>query len=62
MDWADGEQDRVYFGIGNHLVASFGERLSYTAAGVNCGWALMGLESNGVTATRWKTTMTKAEE
>jgi len=40
MDWAEGEQDRVYFGIGNHLVASFGERLSYTAAGVNCGWAV----------------------
>jgi hypothetical protein len=48
IDWADGEQDRVYLGIGNHFVASFEERLSYTAAGVNWGWALrLGVDGAG---------------
>jgi len=47
MDWADGEEDRLYFGIGNHFVASFVERLSYTSAGVNCSWAvgLLGVDA-----------------
>jgi hypothetical protein len=67
MDWANGEQDRVYFGIRNHFVPSFCERLSYKAAVVNCGWALMrpGADAagkHGQSADRLNTTMIKSEE